>query len=224
MLKIEGKEKIVKQRKAELAAAESILLMDSVGLDANNANALRAVARKRQVQVCVVKNTLLRRAVEGTQFEQLKPHLVGSVIVLISTEGPSDAAKVVVDFSKDMLNQIPEDVYKKLELVDLNKPLKYSENNFDAIICVGTFTYGHVKANSLNEFIRITKKMGLICFTVNEGIYKKYQFDEKDIEGHVDEHIYDVGKKLYKPTHHHPSGRTIARLPTNHHFTIPWST
>lgn len=102
MLKIEGKEKIVKQRKADLGVAQSVLLMDSVGLDANNANALRTLARKRKVQVFVVKNTLLRRAVEGTQFEQIKPHLVGSVIVLISTEGPSDAAKVVVDFSKDM--------------------------------------------------------------------------------------------------------------------------
>ena len=46
-------------------------------------------------------------------------------------------------------------------------------------MCVGTFTYGHVKAHSLNEFIRITKNNGLICFTVNEGIYSEYEFDKK---------------------------------------------
>ena len=63
---------------------------------------------------------------------------------------------VGVDFSKEMLSLIPKNLYQKLELADLNSPLKYSNNNFDAILCVGTFTYGHVKANSLSEFI-VTK-------------------------------------------------------------------
>ena len=83
------------------------------------------------------------------------------------------------DFSQDMLNLIPQNIYQKLELIDLNEILKYEENFFDAIICVGTFTYGHVKSHALDEFIRIIKKDGLICFTINEGIYKKYQFDKK---------------------------------------------
>ena len=46
-------------------------------------------------------------------------------------------------------------------------------------MCVGTFTFGHVKAHTLNEFVRITKNKGLICFTINEGIYKEYGFDKK---------------------------------------------
>ena len=37
-------------------------------------------------------------------------------------------------------------------------------------MCVGTFTFGHVKPQALDEFVRITKKDGLICFTINEGI------------------------------------------------------
>ena len=84
-----------------------------------------------------------------------------------------------VDFSKNMLELVPKDLYQKLELIDLNNPLKYIDNYFDAIICVGTFTYGHVKSHALDEFIRILKKNGLICFSVNEGIYKKYKFDKK---------------------------------------------
>ncbi len=44
---------------------------------------------------------------------------------------------------------------------------------------MGTFTFGHVKTNALDEFLRITKKGGLICFTINEGIYKDYGFDKK---------------------------------------------
>ena len=46
-------------------------------------------------------------------------------------------------------------------------------------MCVGTFTYGHVKPQALDEFIRVTKNDGLICFTINEGIYEEYGFDKK---------------------------------------------
>ena len=84
-----------------------------------------------------------------------------------------------VDFSKSMLNLIPNNIYQTVELIDLNEPLKYDDNDFGAIICVGTFTYGHVKARALDEFIRVTNKNGYICFTINEGIYTEYKFDKK---------------------------------------------
>ena len=84
-----------------------------------------------------------------------------------------------VDFSQDMLDLIPTEIYHTVDLIDLNEPLKYKDNTFDALLCVGAFTYGHVKAHALNEFIRIIKNQGLICFTINEGIYKEYEFDKK---------------------------------------------
>ena len=84
-----------------------------------------------------------------------------------------------VDFSQDMLDLIPTEIYHTVDLIDLNEPLKYKDNTFDALLCVGAFTYGHVKAHALNEFIRIIKNQGLICFTINEGIYKEYGFDKK---------------------------------------------
>ena len=84
-----------------------------------------------------------------------------------------------VDFSKSMLNLIPNNIYQNVELIDLNEPLKYDDNDFGAIICVGAFTYGHVKAHALDEFIRVTNKNGYICFTINEGIYTEYKFDKK---------------------------------------------
>ena len=86
------------------------------------------------------------------------------------------------DFSQSMMDLIPKNIYKSLKLIDLNETLFYKKNSFDAIICVGTFTYGHVKARALDEFLRITKNNGLICFTVNEGIYNKYKFDKKITE------------------------------------------
>ena len=104
-----------------------------------------------------------------------------------------------LDFSKEMLNLVPSKLYKKLELVDLNLPLKYSDNNFDAILCVGTFTYGHVKAHTLYEFLRILKQNGLICFTVNEGIYEKYDFDKKikELDENKKWQILELKKSTY---------------------------
>ena len=84
-----------------------------------------------------------------------------------------------VDFSQSMLDLVPQNIYKKIEKIDLNKPLKFKNNMYDVVMCVGTFTYGHVKPHALDEIIRITKNKGLICFTVNEGIYEEYEFDKK---------------------------------------------
>jgi SAM-dependent methyltransferase len=83
------------------------------------------------------------------------------------------------DLSQVLLDSIPKNLYKKLDKVDLNQPIKTEDNFYDAVMCVGTFTFAHVKANALDEFLRITKNGGLICFTINEGIYMKYGFDKK---------------------------------------------
>jgi len=83
------------------------------------------------------------------------------------------------DLSKKLLNLVPKKLYKNLIQSDLNKPIKTYDNKYEAVLCVGTFTFGHVKPHALDEFIRITKNHGLICFTVNEGIYEKYGFNKK---------------------------------------------
>ena len=84
-----------------------------------------------------------------------------------------------VDFSQNMLDQIPKGIYQKIDKIDLNKPLKFKTDMFDAVMCVGTFTYGHVKPKALHELIRIINNGGLICFSINEGIFEKYGFDKK---------------------------------------------
>ncbi len=84
-----------------------------------------------------------------------------------------------IDFSQNMLDLVPQGIYKMIEKIDLNKLLKFKTNIYDIVMCVGTFTYGHVKPRALDELIRITKDKGLICFTVNEGIYEEYGFDKK---------------------------------------------
>ena len=84
-----------------------------------------------------------------------------------------------VDLSQKLLDLVPNGLYKNLSKADLNKPLNIKDNEYDAVLCVGTFTFGHVKPPAIDEFIRITKNKGLICFTINEGIYEEYGFDKK---------------------------------------------
>ena len=83
------------------------------------------------------------------------------------------------DLSKKLLDSVPEKLYQKLIKVDLNQPINIKDNFYDVVMCIGTFTFGHVKPNALDEFIRITKNEGFICFTINEGIYAEYGFDKK---------------------------------------------
>ena len=84
-----------------------------------------------------------------------------------------------VDLSQKLLDLVPNRLYKNLSKADLNKPLNIKDNEYGAVLCVGTFTFGHVKPPALDEFIRITKNKGLLCFTINEGIYEEYGFDKK---------------------------------------------
>ena len=63
------------------------------------------------------------------------------------------------DLSQKLLDLVPEGLYQKLEKVDLNKEIVEKANSFDALMCVGTFTFGHVKPPALDEFIRILKIM-----------------------------------------------------------------
>ena len=73
------------------------------------------------------------------------------------------------DFSQEMLNIAKQkNVYQSLDLVDLTKKLDYEDNVFDAVICAGTFTCGHVGPDALREMVRITKQGGYICFTVRK--------------------------------------------------------
>ena len=83
------------------------------------------------------------------------------------------------DLSQKLLDLVPKKLYQTLDKIDLNKSINKNDNSYDAVMCVGTFTFGHVKPQALDEFIRITKNKGLICFTINEGIHKEYGFDKK---------------------------------------------
>ena len=81
-----------------------------------------------------------------------------------------------VDISEDMLSVAKYRGYRNLFLGSLNKQLPLLDNAYDAAMCVGVFTHGHVSSEGFNELCRIVKPGGYICFTINEGVFEKYGF------------------------------------------------
>ena len=82
-----------------------------------------------------------------------------------------------LDYSQDMLDVAGQKgVYTRRINADLSQPLSIPDNTYDAVICVGTFTYAHVTAEAFTELIRITKPGGMICFTIREGCYEDYGY------------------------------------------------
>lgn len=88
-----------------------------------------------------------------------------------------------LDYSQEMLEEAEKkQVYDKLFLADLSKPLDIADNAYDAVVCTGTFTFGHVDASAFDELIRITRPDGFFCFTIREGAYEEYGYRSRMIE------------------------------------------
>lgn len=89
-----------------------------------------------------------------------------------------------IDISKEMIDIAIDRGYRSLFLGNLNDSLPFESNSYDAALCVGVFTHGHVGPSRLIELIRVIKPQGLLCFTVNEDVYESYGFDKviKELE------------------------------------------
>ena len=83
-----------------------------------------------------------------------------------------------IDISKDMLSIAKSRGYRNLFLGSLNKQLPILDDAYDAAMCIGVFTHGHVSSDGFNELCRIVKPGGYVCFTINEGVFEEYGFKE----------------------------------------------
>ena len=99
-LSLEEKKAIVAEVAEVAAGAHSAVVAEYIGLESNDMTDLRAKARSGGVYLRVVKNTLARRAIEGTDFECMQETLVGPMILAFSQEDPGCAARVLKDFAK----------------------------------------------------------------------------------------------------------------------------
>lgn len=98
---LEDKKAIVAEVNEVASGALSVVLANYHGVDANDLSGLRKSAREGGVYLRVVRNTLAKRAVEGTEFECLKEVLVGPTVLAFSMEDPGAAARLLKDFAKE---------------------------------------------------------------------------------------------------------------------------
>lgn len=100
-LTIEQKKAVVSEVSEIAVGAHSAIAAEYIGLSVGQLTELRSKARESGVYMRVVKNSLAKKAVEGTDFACMSDALVGPLILAFSQEDPGAAARVVADFAKD---------------------------------------------------------------------------------------------------------------------------
>jgi len=98
---LEDKKAIVADVNETATSALSLVIADSRGVTVGAMTALRKKARENQVTLRVVRNTLAKRALEGTEFECINDSLVGPSLFGFSMEDPGAAARIFKDFAKE---------------------------------------------------------------------------------------------------------------------------
>lgn len=99
-LNLEEKKAVVAEVAEVAASAHSAIAAEYIGLTSAEMTELRAKAREGGVFLKVIKNTLARRAVTGTEYECMTEALTGPLVLAFSQEDPGSAARVLKDYAK----------------------------------------------------------------------------------------------------------------------------
>lgn len=99
-LNLEQKKAVVAEVAQQFQGAEAAVLAEYRGLSVSQMTELRGRARQAQVYFKVVKNTLTRRAIEGSKFECLRDELTGPLALAVARD-PVAVAKLLADFGKE---------------------------------------------------------------------------------------------------------------------------
>jgi len=95
------KEQIVEAATQKLQGVRGVFLADLSGMTVESVSRLRRKCREQKIQVRVIKNTLLKRALNASGITALDDHLVGPTSVVFSPDSSMAPAKVLVDFAKE---------------------------------------------------------------------------------------------------------------------------
>lgn len=125
-LQLEQKQAIVAEVSQVAADAYSAIAAEYRGLTVGELTELRAKARETGVYLKVVKNTLARRALEGTPYECMRDGLVGPLMLAFSQEDPGSAARLVKDFAKQNNLLVVKMISIGGELLDASQLTKLS--------------------------------------------------------------------------------------------------
>jgi len=99
-LSLEQKQAMVSEVSAKLKGAQAVIVAEYRGLNVERVTQLRSRARKSGLYLRVLKNTLARRAIQGTPFERLSDQLTGPLMYGIAQD-PVAGAKVLSEFAKE---------------------------------------------------------------------------------------------------------------------------
>jgi len=150
-LRLEDKKAIVTEVSEAVSSALSAVIADYRGLSVSDMTELRKKARADGVYLRVVRNTLARRAIQGSEFECLTDTLVGPTIIALSIEDPGSAARLIKDFAKD---------HEKLEVKSL---------------AVGGVAYG---ADEIDRFAKLPTReqaLGMLASVLQAPVSKLAQ-------------------------------------------------
>ncbi|PIE42750.1 MAG: 50S ribosomal protein L10 [Gammaproteobacteria bacterium] len=100
-IRLEDKKAIVAEVNEAASDALSVVIADYRGVTSIGMTQLRSSCREQNVYMRVVRNTLAKRAVAGTEFECIDDALVGPTILAFSMEDPGAAARILKDFAKE---------------------------------------------------------------------------------------------------------------------------
>lgn len=100
-LNLTNKQEIVSEVSRVASTAISLIAVDYRGLSVKKMTELRTQARAQGIYLRVVRNTLARRAVEGTIFACVQAQLVGPLLLAFSMKEPSAAARLLQAFMKE---------------------------------------------------------------------------------------------------------------------------
>ncbi len=127
MAKVELKQPIVEAISAEIKEAQSAVLVDYRGLTVEEDTQLRKQLREAGVVYKVYKNTMMKRAFEGTSFEGLNEFLEGPSAIAIGTEDATAPARIICNFAKEAkalevkAGVVEGEVYNANQVVELSK-------------------------------------------------------------------------------------------------------
>ncbi|RKZ94802.1 MAG: 50S ribosomal protein L10 [Gammaproteobacteria bacterium] len=100
-MNLEGKKAVVAEVAEVASSAYSAVAAEYRGLSVSDMTELRVAARNENVYLRVVRNTLAKRAVEGTDFACMQEGMTGPLVFGFSTEDPGAVARVMSSFAKE---------------------------------------------------------------------------------------------------------------------------
>ena len=171
-IRLDDKKAIVAEVNETATSALSLVIADSRGVTVDGMTALRQTARENEVTLRVVRNTLAKRALAGTEYECVNDSLSGPSLFGFSMQDPGAAARLFKDFAKQneefeikalavsgqMLGADQLDVLAKLPTRDQALSMLMSVMNAPATKLVQTMNEVHGKLVRTLEAVRDQKE------------------------------------------------------------------